>query len=78
MLYLTCTIISNVDLARYGVSRAKEILGIRGIMTLFYSTPLRHNFTDNRALKETTAPTMRHEVMAASEPISHISIKFYA
>ena len=24
MLYLTCTIISKVDLARYGVSRAKD------------------------------------------------------
>ena len=25
MLYLTCTIISNVDLARYGVSRVKDM-----------------------------------------------------
>ena len=28
MLYLTCTIISSVDLARYGVSRAKDWVSV--------------------------------------------------
>ena len=28
MLYLTCTIISSVDLAHYGVSRAKDWISV--------------------------------------------------
>ena len=28
MLYLTCTMISNVDLAHYGVSRAKDWVSV--------------------------------------------------
>ena len=40
MLYLTCTTITSVDLAHYGVSRAKDSVSVDcGTMSHIYSEP---------------------------------------
>ena len=36
MLYLTCTTLANVDLAHYGVSRAKDRVSVHGGTSLIF------------------------------------------
>ena len=54
MLYLTCTTISSVDLAQYGVSLAKDWVsvdcGTSLDVVLFILTANRYLFLDNSAI----------------------------
>ena len=52
MLYLTCTTITNIDLAHYGVSRAKDWVSVKcGTRSSILSAVNRH------ALKEIISQT---------------------
>ena len=44
MLYLTCTMISSVDLAHYEVSRAKDWVSLQGEINYLQGREIFYNF----------------------------------
>ena len=79
MLYLTCATISSVDLANYGISRAKDWVSVDcGTSAKAYSSNLSMSPRFQNSDTLSTKATLLIAVMFSDEPLCHVQMGIYS